>query len=158
MSTEVQVESAVAEIQYDGVGRCKCSFWFAVVHDVVGVVVMMTGVFGSLVIHDLLIYAGSIIIFLSLIWWVFWYSGNIDVAPEELEDDVGLQAKKSRGLSAVVRRISSRVSSGLRTSFRRAGGGDAPPHRDSRPSTGSQVRNVEVALSTISEVTETTVS
>ncbi|CAL8302354.1 unnamed protein product [Lota lota] len=165
MSTEVRMEP-VTEIQYDGVGRCKCSFWFAVAHDILGLVIMMTGVFGGLVIHDLLIYAGSIIIFLSLIWWVFWYSGNIDVPPEELEDDVGMVKLKNRGLSGVVRQMSSRVSSGLRNSFRRTSGrfrrdgpaGDAPQHRDSSPSTGSQMRNVEVALSTISEVTESTVS
>uniref|UniRef100_A0A3Q3E2G3 Uncharacterized protein n=1 Tax=Labrus bergylta TaxID=56723 RepID=A0A3Q3E2G3_9LABR len=60
-------------------GRCKCSFWFAVAHDILGVFIMMVGVFGGLVVHDLFIYAGAIIIFLSLIWWVFWYSGNIDL-------------------------------------------------------------------------------
>ena len=167
MSTEVRMEP-VAEIQYDGVGRCKCSFWFAVAHDILGLVIMMTGVFGGLAIHDLLIYAGSIIIFFSLIWWVFWYSGNIDVPPGELEDDVGMMKPKNRGLTGVVRHMSSRVSSGLRNSFRRSSGrfrrdeapgaGDVPQHRDSRPSTGSQMRNVEVALSTISEVTESTAS
>ncbi|KAG7249314.1 hypothetical protein CRUP_009319, partial [Coryphaenoides rupestris] len=152
MSTEVQMKP-VTEIRHDGVGRCKCSFWFAVAHDILGVIIMMTGVFSGLVIHDLLIYAGSIIIFLSLIWWVFWYSGNIDVPPEDLEDDVGMAKLKNRGLSGVVRQMSSRLSSGIRNSFRRSGsrlgqeGGEAPQHRD----TGSQMRSVEVVLSTISE-------
>ena len=164
MSTEVQMEPVVPEIQYGGVGRCKCSFWFAVAHDVLGVVVMMTGVFGGMVIHDLLIYAGSIIIFFSLIWWVFWYSANIDVPPAELQDDVGMAKLKNHGLSGAVRKMSSRLTSGIRNSFRRTSGrfaregegGEAPQHRDSRPSTGGQMRNVEVALSTISEATETT--
>uniref|UniRef100_A0A3B4TZ79 Si:dkey-16i5.8 n=1 Tax=Seriola dumerili TaxID=41447 RepID=A0A3B4TZ79_SERDU len=97
--------------QVMGVGRCKCSFWFAVAHDILGVFIMMVGVFGGLVIHDLFIYAGAIIIFLSLIWWVFWYSGNIDVPPEELEDDVGMIKLKNKRLSRVVRRMSDRVSS-----------------------------------------------
>ncbi|XP_059892595.1 transmembrane protein 238-like [Gadus macrocephalus] len=166
MSTEVRMEP-VTEIQYGGVGRCKCSFWFAVAHDVLGLVIMMMGVFGGFAIHDLLIYAGSIILFFSLIWWVFWYSGNIDVPPGELEDDVGMVKMKKGGLTGVVRSMSSRVSSGLRSSFRRTSGrfrrdapaaGDEPQHRESRPSTGSQMRNVEVALSTISEVTESTAS
>ncbi|CAM9121485.1 unnamed protein product, partial [Lampetra planeri] len=108
-----QVEP-VMERRYGGVGRCKCSFWFAVAHDILGVLIMMVGVFGGLVIHDLFIYAGAIVIFFSLIWWVFWYSGNIDVPPEELEDDVGLMKSKKQGLSRVVRRVSDRLSSGIR--------------------------------------------
>uniref|UniRef100_A0A3Q1EH79 Transmembrane protein 238-like n=2 Tax=Acanthochromis polyacanthus TaxID=80966 RepID=A0A3Q1EH79_9TELE len=99
---------------YAGVGRCKCSFWFAVAHDILGVLIMMVGVFGGLIIHDLFIYAGAIIIFLSLIWWVFWYAGNIDVPPEELEDDVGKMKLKNRGISQVVRRASSRIRSSFR--------------------------------------------
>lgn len=109
------------ERRYDGVGRCKCSFWFAVAHDILGVFIMMVGVFGGLIIHDLFIYAGAIIIFLSLIWWVFWYSGNIDVPPEELEDDVGLIKLNNRRLSRVVRRVSDRLSNGIRNSFRKTG-------------------------------------
>lgn len=105
---------------YDGVGRCKCSFWFAVAHDILGVLIMMVGVFGGLVIHDLFIYAGAIIIFLSLIWWVFWYSGNIDVPPEELEDDVGMSKLKNKGLGQAVKRASGRLSSRIRNSFRKS--------------------------------------
>lgn len=117
MSTPVLVEP-VPEGIVSGLGRCKCAFWFAVAHDILGVLIMMVGVFGGLVIQDLFIYAGAIIIFLSLIWWVFWFSGNIDVPPEELEDDVGQKKPKTRGLSQVVRR----VSSSLRDSFRKKSG------------------------------------
>ncbi|XP_017271610.1 transmembrane protein 238-like [Kryptolebias marmoratus] len=123
MSTSVQVEP-VAERSHGAVGRCRWSFWFAVVHDILGVFIMMVGVFGGLVVHDLFIYIGAIIIFLSLIWWVFWYSGNIDVPPEELEDDVDLIKAKNRRLSRAVRRVSNRI----RNSFRRKGrpGGEGP--------------------------------
>lgn len=120
MSKPEQVEP-VTEKRYRGVGRCKCSFWFAVAHDILGVFIIMTGVFGGLVIHDLLVYGGAIIIFLSLIWWVFWYSGNIDVPPEELEDDVGMVKQKDRRLSRAVRRVSDRLASGIRNSFRKSG-------------------------------------
>lgn len=111
----------VMEKHYDGVGRCKCSFWFAVAHDILGVFIMMVGIFGGLAVHDLFVYVGAIIIFLSLIWWIFWYSGNIDVPPEELEDDVGLQKLKNRGLTRVVRTMSDRISTGIRNSFRKNG-------------------------------------
>ncbi|XP_019938897.2 transmembrane protein 238-like [Paralichthys olivaceus] len=117
MSTSVQVEP-VTENSYEGVGRCKCSFWFAVAHDILGVFIMMVGVFGGLVIHDLFIYAGAIVIFLSLIWWVFWYSGNIEVPPEELEDDVGMTKLRNRSLGRAVRRMSSRFRNSFRKSSR----------------------------------------
>ncbi|XP_055008596.1 transmembrane protein 238-like [Boleophthalmus pectinirostris] len=109
---------------YRGLGRCACSFWLAVVFDVLGLLVLLLGVFVNVFFYDLLIYAGAIIIFLSLVWWVFWYSGNIEVPPAELEDDVGLLPKKRGALGALggaVRRLSSRVSGTVRASFRRNG-------------------------------------
>ncbi|KAG9330632.1 hypothetical protein JZ751_023548 [Albula glossodonta] len=109
------------ETRLRGLGRCSCAFWLAVAFDVFGLIVLMVGVFGDLFFYDFLIYAGAIIIFLSLIWWVFWYTGNIEVPPEELEDDVGL-LKKDRGIAGAVRRLSSRLSNGIRNSLRRNGG------------------------------------
>ncbi|XP_068452177.1 transmembrane protein 238-like [Clinocottus analis] len=137
---------------YRGLGRCACCFWLAVAFDVVGLLVLLTGVFVSVFFYDLLIYAGAIVIFLSLIWWVFWYSGNIEVPPAELEDDVGLLKKDKGGLSGAVRRLSSRVSSGIRTSFRRNGA----PTRATRTegsrggATGApQVEQVSVSMATM---------
>ncbi|XP_067231405.1 transmembrane protein 238-like [Chanodichthys erythropterus] len=124
-----------------GLGRCSCAFWLAVAFDVFGLIILLLGVFGEFFFYDFLIYAGAIIIFLSLIWWVFWYTGNIEVPPEELEDDVGL-LKKGRGLAGVVRRFSSRLSSGIRNSFRRNGdtrGQGAVPGQATRRREGSQV-------------------
>lgn len=109
------------EEEFRGLGRCTCCFWAAVAFDTVGLSVLLIGVFVTVFFYDLLIYAGAIIIFLSLIWWVFWYSGNIEVPVVELEDDVGLVKKNKGGLTGiggVVRRFSSRVSSGIRNSFR----------------------------------------
>lgn len=104
------------EKNYQGVGRCKCAFWFAVGHDIIGFLILLSGVFWDVFFHDFLLYAGAVIIFLSLIWWVFWYSGNIEVPPEELEEDVVFY-KKSKGISGVVRK----VSNGIRNSFRKNG-------------------------------------
>lgn len=102
------------ELLVGGLGRCSCAFWLAVAFDVCGLVVLLAGVFADIFFYDFLIYAGAIVIFLSLIWWVFWYTGNIEVPPEELEDDVGLLKKKEKGLSGVLRRFSSRIRSSLR--------------------------------------------
>ncbi|XP_023560431.1 uncharacterized protein LOC111813568 [Octodon degus] len=64
-------------------GRCKHFFWLGVVFDTVGAVVLFTGVFADLLFYDMLLYLGSIIIFFSLLWWVSWYTGNIELLPEE---------------------------------------------------------------------------
>lgn len=97
-----------------GLGRCSCAFWLAVAFDACGLVVLLAGVFADIFFYDFLIYAGAIVIFLSLIWWVFWYTGNIEVPPEELEDDVGLLKKKEKGFTGVLRRFSSRIRSSVR--------------------------------------------
>ncbi|KAM9584335.1 uncharacterized protein ACIGJ3_002796 [Trichechus inunguis] len=68
---------------WSGLGRCRHFFWLGVVFDMVGTVVLFIGVFADLVFYDLLLYLGSIIIFLSLLWWIFWYTGNIEMPPEE---------------------------------------------------------------------------
>ncbi|XP_061740768.1 transmembrane protein 238-like [Nerophis ophidion] len=109
------------EPAYRGLGRCVCCFWLAVAFDVVGLLVLLVGVFVNVFFYDLLIYAGAIVIFLSLVWWVFWYSGNIEVLAAELEDDVGLKKKDKEALGGItgsVRRLSSRVSTGIRNSLR----------------------------------------
>ncbi|XP_047427934.1 transmembrane protein 238-like [Mugil cephalus] len=145
------------EPEYGALGRCVCCFWLAVAFDIVGLAVLLIGVFVNVFFYDLLIYAGAIVIFLSLIWWVFWYSGNIEVPPAELEDDVGLLKKKKGdlgGLGGAVRRISSRLSSSIRGSFR----GNGPPTggvatRSRRSAAGPQVsphaEQVSVAMGTV---------
>ncbi|XP_059386052.1 transmembrane protein 238-like [Carassius carassius] len=134
-----------------GLGRCSCAFWLAVAFDALGLIILLLGVFGDLFFYDFLIYAGAIIIFLSLIWWVFWYTGNIEVPPEELEDDVGL-LKKGRGLAGVVRRLSSRLSSGIRNSLRRNGGprGQAKHRRDGSQAPAAFVMGSQDNVSTVS--------
>lgn len=137
---------------YRGLGRCVCCFWLAVAFDVVGLLVLLIGVFVDVFFYDLLVYAGAIVIFLSLIWWVFWYSGNIEVPLSELEDDVGLLKKDKGvlgGIGGAVRRLSSRVSSGIRNSFRRNG---EPSGGRAQRSAGGQV---VVAMATMTPPEET---
>ncbi|XP_064218946.1 uncharacterized protein LOC135269101 [Aotus nancymaae] len=64
-------------------GRCRHFFWLGVVFDTVGLGVLLTGVFLDPAFYDMLVYLGSIIIFLSLLWWASWYSGNIELLSEE---------------------------------------------------------------------------
>lgn len=99
-----------------GLGRCVAAFWLALAFDALGLAVLLAGVFADVFFSDLLIYAGGIGIFLSLIWWVFWYAGNLEVPPEELRDDVGLAPPKGRGdslLRGLVHGLGRRLSSAL---------------------------------------------
>ncbi|XP_030581425.1 transmembrane protein 238 [Archocentrus centrarchus] len=148
---------------YRGLGRCVCCFWLAVAFDIVGLAVLLIGVFVNVFFYDLLIYAGAIVIFLSLVWWVFWYSGNIEVPPAELEDDVGLLKKNKGGLggiSGAVRRLSNRVSSGIRNSFRRNGEASttrtAHAHRSaSGPPVQPSAGQVTVTMATMGNTPQT---
>ncbi|XP_032559615.1 transmembrane protein 238 [Chiroxiphia lanceolata] len=99
-----------------GLGRCVAAFWLALAFDALGLAVLLAGVFADVFFSDLLIYAGGIGIFLSLIWWVFWYAGNLEVPPEELRDDVGLAAPKGHGdtlLRRLVHGLSLRLTAAL---------------------------------------------
>lgn len=80
---ELSRTSVVRTERRPGLGRCKHFFWLGVVFDTVGATVLFTGVFADLLFSDLLLYLGSIIIFLSLLWWIFWYTGNIELTTEE---------------------------------------------------------------------------
>lgn len=122
-----------------GLGRCTCAFWAAVAFDTVGLLVLLVGVFANVYFYDLLIYAGAIVIFLSLVWWVFWYSGNIEVPPGELEDDVGLLKKSKNSFGGAARRLSNRVTSGIRNSFRKNGAPSARGAGAIRGDRGPQV-------------------
>ncbi|KAG1943704.1 transmembrane protein [Pimephales promelas] len=104
------------------------------------------GVFWDIFFHDFLIYAGAVIIFLSLIWWVFWYTGNIEVPPEELEDDVA-QYKRAKGISGVMRKVSSSLSNGLRNSLRRNGRTNTQPGGSHENRTARADQPVTIAMS-----------
>ncbi|XP_072466347.1 uncharacterized protein [Notamacropus eugenii] len=67
-----------------GPGHCTLAFWLAVSFNVVGLGVLLAGVFSEVFFYDLLLYAGSIILFFSLFWWVLWYTGNVEAPPDHI--------------------------------------------------------------------------
>ncbi|XP_039190959.1 transmembrane protein 238 [Crotalus tigris] len=101
-----------------GLNRCRLALAFAVFMDAAGTGALLTGIFARLRLRgqdfgDLLIYSGAVLVFLSLLGWIMWYTGNIEIAPEELARDY--HAKRGT-LARLARKIS-------RTWSRRQGGG-----------------------------------
>ncbi|KAB0382203.1 hypothetical protein FD755_004120 [Muntiacus reevesi] len=80
---EVSVNHVAKTKERSCLGRCKHFFWLGVTFDTVGAATLFTGVFSRLPYYDMFLYLGASMIFLSLLWWTFWYSGNIELSSEE---------------------------------------------------------------------------
>lgn len=57
----------------------------AVILDVVGLALFFVGIFAPLTFWDFFVLSGPLLIFLSLVFWIFWYLGNLTVSEEELD-------------------------------------------------------------------------
>ncbi|TKC40535.1 hypothetical protein EI555_000518 [Monodon monoceros] len=66
-------------------GRCVVFLGLALVLDAAGLVLLLLGIFASLDFWDFLVYTGSLILAFSLLFWIIWYSLNIDVPLEKLD-------------------------------------------------------------------------
>uniref|UniRef100_A0A3Q3GRX2 Uncharacterized protein n=1 Tax=Labrus bergylta TaxID=56723 RepID=A0A3Q3GRX2_9LABR len=60
-------------------GHCMLSFFIALFLDAAGFIIFLVGIFAPLSFWDFLIFTGSLIVFLSLPFWIFWYLGNLDL-------------------------------------------------------------------------------
>ena len=80
---EVSVNHVAKTKKRSCLGHCKHFFWLGVTFDTVGAATLFTGVFCRLPYYDMFLYLGASMIFFSLLWWTFWYSGNIELSSEE---------------------------------------------------------------------------
>ncbi|KAG8545186.1 hypothetical protein GDO81_021283 [Engystomops pustulosus] len=95
-------------------GRCSFLFVLALVFDVVGLSLILIGIFVTLELNgrsfgEFLIYTGGILLFFSLLWWLAWYSLNLEVSIEDLMKDSQVSPKKSN-LVQLARKFSERFS------------------------------------------------
>ncbi|GAA6110959.1 uncharacterized protein LOC103032975 [Tachysurus ichikawai] len=67
----------------EGLTHCKIILVFAITMDLIGITILLVGVFVTLEVKgqdfgDLLVYSGVLLVLMSMIGWVMWYSGNIE--------------------------------------------------------------------------------
>ncbi|TFK04529.1 Transmembrane protein 238 [Platysternon megacephalum] len=65
-------------------GRCAGIFVIAFICDVAGLIILLLGIFANLDYWDFFIYSGALLLAFSLVFWIFWYSFNIEVPFKEL--------------------------------------------------------------------------
>lgn len=133
-----------------GLGRCRAALLLAVALDVAGMAALLTGVFAQLQVRgrdfgDLLIYSGALLVFLSLLGWILWYTGNIEISRQELERDYGLRPS---ALARLARKLSRRWSApaGPRPP---PGGSGARRAARASPLPGPGARRVRLQLATL---------
>ncbi|XP_058136832.1 transmembrane protein 238 [Dasypus novemcinctus] len=134
-----------------GLGRCRAALLLAVALDVAGMAALLTGVFAQLQVRgrdfgDLLIYSGALLVFLSLLGWILWYTGNIEISRQELERDYGLRPS---ALARLARKLSRRWSAPA--SGPRGGPGAPGARRPARapPPSAAGSRRVRLQLATL---------
>nr|XP_048304228.1 transmembrane protein 238-like [Myodes glareolus]XP_048304229.1 transmembrane protein 238-like [Myodes glareolus] len=66
-------------------GRCVFFLIVALLSDAVGLVLLLVGIFATLNYWDFLVYTGALILALSLLFWLAWYSFNVEVPLEKLD-------------------------------------------------------------------------
>ncbi|XP_059941344.1 transmembrane protein 238 [Mesoplodon densirostris] len=145
---------AGAPVPASGLGRCRLALLLAVTLDVAGMAALLTGVFAQLQVRgrdfgDLLIYSGALLVFLSLLGWILWYTGNIEISRQELERDYGLRPS---ALARLARKLSRRWSAPASSSAgRRAAPGSwgARPSARTAPPPAAGSRRVRLQLATL---------
>lgn len=136
-----------------GLGRCRAALLLAVALDVAGMAALLTGVFAQLQVRgrdfgDLLIYSGALLVFLSLLGWILWYTGNIEISRQELERDYGLRPS---ALARLARKLSRRWSAPAQATGPRSLPGAHGARRAARasPLPAASSRRVRLQLATL---------
>ncbi|NXX76176.1 TM238 protein, partial [Urocolius indicus] len=65
-------------------GRCAAILLLALLCDVIGLIILLVGIFAPLSSWDFFVYLGALLLTSSLVFWMFWYTFNIEVPFREL--------------------------------------------------------------------------
>lgn len=139
------------------IGNCFLMFLIAVVFDVLGVILLLIGIFANLRINglfygDFLIYTGSLIIFISLACWLMWYVGNVQVSVDD-------GCKKRNSIVQLARKLSERLTMKLKggeesmkcVEDEESSHGGSSPHKASRVTWGRSTAYSNEGYDTSSE-------
>lgn len=66
-------------------GRCAAFALVALFCDALGLLILLLGLLAPLSSWDFFVYAGALLLAFSLLFWVLWYSFNIEVPLRELQ-------------------------------------------------------------------------
>ncbi|KAK3551220.1 hypothetical protein QTP70_013834 [Hemibagrus guttatus] len=93
----------------EGLAHCKFILVFAITMDLLGITIVLMGVFVPLEVKgqdfgDLLVYSGVVLVLMSMVGWVMWYSGNIEGL--SLTKDLGY---KRNAVDRLARTLSRRI-------------------------------------------------
>lgn len=66
-------------------GRCAAIALLALLCDTLGLLILLLGLSAPLSSWDFFVYLGALLLAFSLVFWVFWYTFNIEVPLGELQ-------------------------------------------------------------------------
>ncbi|XP_010006557.1 PREDICTED: transmembrane protein 238 [Chaetura pelagica] len=64
-------------------GRCAIILLVALFCDLLGLLILLLGIFAPLSSWDFFVYSGALLLAFSLVFWVFWYTLNIEVPSKD---------------------------------------------------------------------------
>ncbi|NXW70023.1 TM238 protein, partial [Hirundo rustica] len=65
-------------------GRCAVFALLALLCDALGLLILLLGLLAPLSSWDFFVYGGALLLAFSLVFWVFWYTFNIEAPLGEL--------------------------------------------------------------------------
>ncbi|NWW03807.1 TM238 protein, partial [Oreocharis arfaki] len=65
-------------------GRCAAFLLLALLCDALGLLILLLGILAPISSWDFFVYAGALLLAFSLLFWVLWYTFNIEVPLGEL--------------------------------------------------------------------------
>ncbi|NXC52264.1 TM238 protein, partial [Aleadryas rufinucha] len=65
-------------------GRCAAIALLALLCDALGLLILLLGLLVPISSWDFFVYLGALLLAFSLVFWVFWYTFNIEVPLREL--------------------------------------------------------------------------